>query len=125
MSTGTERYLPTHEWARIEGDAVVIGLSPFAAGEVGDVVHVQLPLVGATLAKGTPCAEIESVKSVNDYYSPVSGTVLAINATLATNPELVNQDPLGKGWFAKVKVADVSTLSALMDAAAYQAQLAH
>ena len=125
MSTGTERYLPSHEWARIEGDTVVIGLSPFAAGEVGDVVHVQLPVVGANLAKGTPCAEIESVKSVNDYYSPVDGSVVAINAALATSPELVNQDPLGKGWFAKVKVADVGALSVLMDASAYQAQLAH
>lgn len=120
----SERYLPTHEWARQDGALVTIGLSAFAAGEVGDVIHVELPKVGATVAKGTACAEIESVKSVNDYYSPVDGVVAEINTALAEHPELVNQDPAGTGWFAKVKPAKANPLDGLMDAAAYQKQVA-
>ncbi|GDY11745.1 glycine cleavage system H protein [Planctomycetota bacterium] len=120
----SEAYLPTHEWARADGDQVVIGLSPFAAGEVGEIIHVQLPKVGATLKRGTACAEIESVKSVNDIYAPVDGTVVEVNTALADHPELVNQDPLGKGWFARVRPSGAQPLAGLMPAAAYQAQLA-
>jgi glycine cleavage system H protein len=119
----SESYLPTHEWARAEGGQVVIGLSPFAAGEVGEVIHVQLPAVGATLARGKACAEIESVKSVNDYYSPVDGTVTEVNAALANNPELVNSDPLKGGWFAKIKPAKADALAGLLSAADYQAKI--
>ncbi len=119
----TDRYLPSHEWARAEGDLVVLGLSAFAAGEVGDVIHVGLPKVGASLSRGVPCAEIESVKSVNDYYSPIDGTVTAINPALADNPELVNQDPAGTGWFAKVKPAKVTWADGLLSAEQYQAGL--
>jgi glycine cleavage system H protein len=119
----SESYLPTHEWARAEGDLVVIGLSPFAAGEVGEVIHVQLPAVGATLARGKACAEIESVKSVNDYYSPVDGTVVEVNAQLANHPELVNSDPLKAGWFAKIKPAKPDALVGLLSAADYQAKI--
>lgn len=119
----SESYLPTHEWARIEGDLVVIGLSAFAAGEVGEVIHVALPKPGATLVRGKACAEIESVKSVNDFYSPVDGTVVAVNDALAGAPELLNQDPGGKGWFAKVKPSAAAPLAGLLDGAAYQAQL--
>ncbi len=120
----SEHYLPTHEWARMRPDgSVVIGLSAFAAGEVGDVIHVGLPKVGATLARGAACAEIESVKSVNDYYSPVDGTVSEVNAALAAKPELVNQDPLGAGWFAVIRPSSPAPLSGLVDSAAYLAQV--
>ena len=116
----SECYLPTHEWARANADGTVtIGLSPFAAGEVGEVIHVGLPKPGATLVRGQACAEIESVKSVNDYYSPIDGTVTAVNAELAGKPELVNQQPLAGGWFATVKPASATPLAGLMDAAAY------
>ncbi len=119
----SERYLPTHEWARQDGALVVIGLSAFAAGEVGDVIHVELPKVGTIVAKGTACAEIESVKSVNDYYSPVDGEVVEVNIALAEHPELVNQDATGQGWFAKIKPAKPDPLAGLLDAAAYQKQV--
>jgi glycine cleavage system H protein len=116
-------YLPTHEWARRDGDLIIIGLSAFAAGEVGEVIHVGLPTVGSTLSKGKACAEIESVKSVNDYYSPVDGTVVAVNAVLADQPELVNQDPGGKGWFAKIKATGSDPLAGLLSEADYQKQI--
>src|SRR4051812_15401152 len=119
----SEHYLPTHEWARQDGAEIVIGLSPFAAGEVGEVIHVELPKPGQKLSRGKACAEIESVKSVNDIYSPVDGEVVAVNQALATAPELVNSDPLGRGWFVRVKPSAKDALAGLMDATAYQAQL--
>lgn len=118
-------YLPTHEWARQDGADVVIGLSAFAAGEVGDVIHVQLPTVGATLSKGSACAEIESVKSVNDYYAPIDGTVVAVNQELAAHPELVNQDPSGKGWFARIRPSSATPFAGLLSEADYQQQTKH
>ena len=117
-----EFYLPTHEWARQEGEFLVIGLSAFAAGEVGEVIHVELPSVGAVLVRGKACAEIESVKSVNDYYSPIDGTVVAINDALRSAPELVNADPLGKGWFAKIKASAAEPLAGLLNTSAYQSK---
>ena len=119
----SESYLPTHEWARVEGGLVVIGLSPFAAGEVGEVIHVQLPAVGTVLSRGKACAEIESVKSVNDYYSPVDGSVVDINAALAGSPDLVNSDPLKGGWFVKIKPTSASPLAGLLSGADYQAKI--
>lgn len=119
----TESYLPTHEWARQDGALITIGLSAFAAGEVGDVIHVGLPALGATVARGKPCAEIESVKSVNDVYSPVDGTVIEINPALADHPELVNQDSAGAGWFAKIKPSAAAPLAGLLSAADYQKQI--
>lgn len=119
----SERYLPTHEWARADGDLVVIGLSAFAAGEVGDVIHVGLPKPGATVTRGVACAEIESVKSVNDYYSPLDGTVAEVNPALADHPELVNQDPAGKGWFARIRPAKAGALDGLLTSEQYQAGL--
>jgi glycine cleavage system H protein len=119
----SESYLKSHEWARLDGSDVVIGLSPFAAGEVGEVIHVELPKLGATVNRGTPCAEIESVKSVNDYYSPVDGTVIAVNEALATNPELVNQDPLAAGWFVRIKPATAEPLDGLLSKDAYESQI--
>jgi glycine cleavage system H protein len=115
-----EHYLPSHEWARAEGDLVVIGLSVFAAGEVGEIIHVGLPKPGAKLGRGVACAEIESVKSVNDYYSPLDGEVVEANPELVSHPELVNQDPAGKGWFAKVKPAKADWANGLLSADDYQ-----
>jgi glycine cleavage system H protein len=119
----TEHYLPSHEWARLEGALVTIGLSAFAAGEVGEVIHVELPKVGATLSKGKACAEIESVKSVNDFYAPIDGVVTEINPALASQPELLNQDPTGKGWFAKIKATSATPLVGLLSSEQYQTQL--
>jgi len=115
-------YLPTHEWARQDGTLVTIGLSAFAAGEVGEVIHVQLPAVGTVLTRGKPCAEIESVKSVNDYYAPIDGVVAEINGALTASPELVNADPAGKGWFAKITPAGAAPLSGLLSEADYLKQ---
>lgn len=119
----TEHYLPTHEWARQDGTLITIGLSAFAAGEVGDVIHVELPKVGAVLSVGVACAEIESVKSVNDYYAPVDGVVAEVNAELVAHPEILNQDPAGKGWFVKVTPSAAAPLAGLLTAAQYQAKL--
>jgi glycine cleavage system H protein len=119
----SEHYLPSHEWARVEGGLVVCGLSRFAAGEVGDVIHVALPQVGQKVSRGQGAAEIESVKSVNDYYSPVDGEVVEINSAMAERPELVNQEPLAGGWFFKVKPSAANPVAGLLDGAAYEAQL--
>ena len=119
----TEHYLPTHEWARPDGALITIGLSAFAAGEVGDVIHVELPKVGAILSVGKACAEIESVKSVNDYYAPVDGVVVEVNSELLAHPEILNQDPAGKGWFVKLKPSAAAPLAGLLTAAQYQAKL--
>lgn len=123
LTAMTEHYLPTHEWARHDGAVVVIGLSVFAAGEVGDVIHVELPKVGSTLSRGTACAEIESVKSVNDYYSPIDGVVTEVNRDLAAHPELLNQDPAGKGWLAKITPSSTVPMAGLLTTEQYQAQL--
>lgn len=119
----SEAYLKSHEWARMDGEFVIIGLSTFAAGEVGEVIHVELPKVGSTVNRGTACAEIESVKSVNDYYSPVDGTVVAVNEALADSPELLNQDAMKGGWFAKIKPAAADPLDGLLSTDAYNAQI--
>ncbi len=119
----SESYMPTHEWARVDGNKVVIGLSPFAAGEVGEVIHIELPQVGTALIRGKACAEIESVKSVNDYYSPIDGTVSEINQALLEKPELVNSDPLGAGWFVKVTASAANPLLGLLSASDYQAKI--
>ena len=112
-------FMESHEWAKLEGGEVVIGLSAFAAGEVGEVIHVELPAVGAAAKRGEALAEIESVKSVNDYYSPVDGEVVAVNEALADAPELVNQEPEAGGWFCRIKPAGDAPLDGLLDAAAY------
>jgi glycine cleavage system H protein len=121
--TMQQKYLPSHEWARVEGGHVIIGLSTFAAGEVGEIIHVELPKVGAKVQRGKPCAEIESVKSVNDFYSPVDGDVVEVNAAVSDSPELVNADPVGKGWFAKIKASGSDPLAGLLSDAEYQAKI--
>ncbi|MCS7039921.1 MAG: glycine cleavage system protein GcvH [Anaerolineae bacterium] len=118
------RYAKTHEWARIEGDLVVVGISDYAQDALSDVVFVELPAVGSTVSAGTAVAVVESVKAAEDVYSPVSGEVVAVNEKLADKPELVNADPYGEAWFFKVRPSNLSELDGLMDAAAYEAFLA-
>ena len=112
-----------HEWVRLEGDVATIGISKHAADALGDVVFVETPEAGKTVAKGDSFAVVESVKAASDVYAPVSGEVIEGNAALVSAPETVNADPEGEGWFAKIKVSDPST-EGLMDRATYDAFLA-
>jgi glycine cleavage system H protein len=114
------RYTKEHEWIDLQGDTGTIGITDYAQHELGDVVFVELPKVGTKLAAGKPLGTVESVKAVSEIYSPVSGEVTAINETLADSPEKINTDPQGAAWLIKLKVANPSEISALMDAAAYQ-----
>ncbi len=117
------KYSENHEWARVEGDRVRMGISDYAQDALGDVVYVEVPEVGAEVGRGDAFAEVESTKSVSDVYAPVSGRVVEVNPALEDTPELVNSDPYGEGWFALIEATDVTELEALMDAAAYRATL--
>ena len=114
------KYTQSHEWIRIEGDTVIVGVSWFAQDSMGDVVHVELPEVGDDLTAGEPACEIESVKAVSDVYSPVSGEIIEVNEALEDAPEVVNEDPYGAGWLFKIKAGATVSLSDLMPAAEYQ-----
>ena len=114
------KYTQSHEWIRIEGDTVVVGVSWFAQDSMGDVVHVELPEVGDQLTAGEAACEIESVKAVSDVYSPVSGDVVEVNEALEDAPEVVNEDPYGAGWLFKVKAGPTISLSDLLAADEYQ-----
>lgn len=115
------KYLESHEWARLESDGTVtIGISDHAQGALGDLVFVEVPEVGKSLAKGGAAAVVESVKAASDVYSPVSGEVIAANEALSGSPELVNSDPYGAGWLFKVKPANAAELQQLLDAKAYE-----
>lgn len=118
------RYAPNHEWSRRDGNTVRMGISDFAQDALGDVVYVELPVAGSKIGAGEPYAEVESTKSVSDVYAPVSGTVVAVNNALDENPELVNTDPYGDGWFAEIEMSNPSEFDALMDPTAYQAHIA-
>lgn len=113
------RYTREHEWARIESGEAVVGVTDYAQEELGDVVFVDLPKVGDTVEQMKTFGAIESVKAVSDLYSPLSGTVIKVNEALIENPELVNEDPYGKGWLAVIKVSDIKEAEELMDAAGY------
>jgi len=117
------RYSAEHEWVAVDGDRARIGITDFAQDALGDVVYVQLPEIGAVVAANASCAEVESTKSVSDIYSPVSGTVVEVNAALADAPEQLNQDPYGAGWIFVVQVSDPAELESLMDATAYRATI--
>jgi glycine cleavage system H protein len=118
------KYAASHEWARREGDNLVrMGISDFAQDALGDVVYVEVPEMGANVVAGEPCSEVESTKSVSDVNAPVSGTVIAVNEALDTNPELVNSDPYGDGWFAVIETPDFTALDALLTAEAYEASV--
>ncbi len=115
------RYSKEHEWVRVEGDEVVVGISDFAQDALGDIVYVAVPEVGADLAIDESMGEIESTKSVSEVYAPVAGAVVAVNEALEAHPELLNTDPYGAGWITRLRVSDSSQLTDLFDAAAYRA----
>jgi glycine cleavage system H protein len=117
-------YSKDHEYIRIDGEIGAVGITEFAQGQLGDVVFVELPQIGATPKKGDQAAVVESVKAASEVYSPVAGEVVEVNGALEENPALVNEEALGKGWFFKLKIADQSELSGLLDEAAYQELIA-
>jgi glycine cleavage system H protein len=98
------RYTEEHEWARLEGDTAVIGITDYAQGELGDIVFVEMPAPGKKTIQKQSCASIEAVKAVSDLYAPFTGEVAEVNKELETSPQLVNQDPYGKGWILKIKI---------------------
>ena len=118
------RYTSDHEWVRIDGDTATIGVTEFAAEQLGDVVFVDLPKVGRKVKKAEATAVVESVKAASDVYAPITGEVVEINEALTGDPSLINSDAAGKGWFFKLKIADKSELSGLMYEAAYKAHTA-
>jgi glycine cleavage system H protein len=117
-------YMKSHEWARLEGDEAVIGISDFAQEELNDVVYVELPEVGDSLAQGEVFGTVESVKAASDVYMPLGGEVVAVNTELEDSPQLVNEDPYGNGWFLRIRVSDPSEAETLLDADSYAAFLA-
>ncbi len=118
------RYTNEHEWAKVEGDRVRIGITAFAQEQLGDVVFVELPKVGAKVAAMKTFGVVESVKAVSDLFAPVSGEILEANAALTTKPETVNTDPYGQGWMIVVKMANPKELDALMSATDYEKLIA-
>lgn len=114
------KYTDSHEWVRVEGDIAVVGITEFAQGELGDVVFVDIPEL-KDVATGDIFGSIEAVKTVSDLIAPLAGTITEINPDLEGAPELVNQDPYGRGWMVRMTIADASAVAGLMDAAAYKA----
>ena len=117
-------YSKEHEWVRVDGSRATIGITSFAADELGDIVFVELPEPGSSLTQFGTFGVVESVKAVSDLYAPVSGEVVEVNEALRDAPELLNSDPFGDGWIARVEIADTAELDALMDADAYAAETA-
>jgi glycine cleavage system H protein len=115
------KYTQEHEWIRVEGDVGTIGITDYAQEQLGDVVFVEVPAAGRKVTKGEAVAVVESVKAASDIYAPVSGEIGEGNAALADAPGDVNAEPMGKGWFFKVRLADKGELDGLMDQAAYEA----
>jgi glycine cleavage system H protein len=115
------RYTKEHEWVRLQGSVATVGITDYAQKELGDVVYVEMPKVGAKLAAGKSMGTVESVKAVSDIYTPVSGEVTEVNSSLNDTPETINNDPHGQGWLIKMKVDDAAAVSVLLDAAAYEA----
>lgn len=115
----TVKYTEDHEWLKIEGDTAIVGITVHAQEALGDVVFVELPAVGSTFAQKETAGVVESVKAAADVYMPVSGEIVEVNEALRDDPSLANTDPLGAGWFFKVKIAEASQLDALMDETSY------
>jgi glycine cleavage system H protein len=115
------RYTSDHEWVRVEGGRARVGITDFAQDALGDVVFVQLPEVGASVAAGESCGEVESTKSVSDVFAPLNGTVVQINDDLGESPERLNNDPYGDGWLYVLELGEGADPSSLLDAAAYRA----
>ncbi len=117
------RYTKDHEWIRLEGDTAIVGITHFAAEQLGDVVFVELPEIGKKVTKGGEMAVVESVKAASEVYAPVNGEVVEVNSELESTPQTVNEAPDGAGWFVKLKLSDASQLDGLMDEAAYKAHI--
>lgn len=115
----TTRYTKDHEWVRMEGDVAVIGISDYAQQQLGDVVYVELPAVGASFAQGDDMAVVESAKAASDVYAPISGEIVAANETLSGQPDVVNQAAESEGWFVKLRPSDAAEFDGLMNEAAY------
>jgi glycine cleavage system H protein len=115
------RYSSDHEWVRVEGDLIRVGITDFAQDNLGDVVFLQLPDVGSTLGAGDSFGEVESTKSVSDIYAPVTGEIVQCNDALEADPALVNRDPYGDGWICVIRPTDTTQITALLDAEAYRA----
>ncbi len=118
------RYTEDHEWVRVEGNRVRVGITDYAQDALGDVVFVQLPEPGVAVQAGSSFSEVESTKSVSDVYAPVTGTVVEVNAELTDAPQRLNDDPYGEGWICVIEVPDPSVVSALLDAEAYRQLIA-
>ncbi len=114
------KYTSDHEWARLDGDTVVVGITDYAQGELGDVVFVELPEEGTEVSQGDSFGTIEAVKAVADLFSPIGGEIIELNPILEDAPETVNKDPYGEGWMVRIKPSDLSQLDGLMDAEAYK-----
>lgn len=115
------RYTKEHEWVKIDGNKVTVGITDFAQSELGDIVFVELPEVGDTVTINDSFGSVESVKTVSELYSPISGTVVAVNEELSDSPELVNESPYESAWMIEVELSDESELEQLLDAAGYEA----
>ena len=118
------KFTEDHEWLKIEGDVATVGITEHAAEQLGDLVFVELPEVGAKLDKGGEASTVESVKAASDVYCPLAGEIVEVNQAIADDPSLVNSDPAGAGWFFKLKLDDASSANELMDDAAYKAMIA-
>ncbi len=118
------KYASSHEWARLDGDVVTVGITDHAQEALGDLVYVELPEVGDTVAAGDEAGVVESVKAASDIYAPVSGEIIAVNEALGDTPEIINTDPYNEGWIYKIRVTDVSELDNLMSGEEYDAQVA-
>lgn len=118
------KFTEEHEWLKLEGDIATVGITEHAAEKLGDLVFVELPEVGTKLERGKPAATVESVKAASDVYAPLSGEVVAANRAIVDDPAVVNSDPMGAGWFFKLKLARVKDMEGLMDESAYKALIA-
>ncbi len=114
------KYSQSHEWVKVDKDIATVGITDFATKQLTDLVYVELPSMGAKVTRGSSFGVVESVKAVSDLHSPVSGTVVKVNEKLSKEPEIINQDPYGKGWMIKVKIEDQTELDTLMDSEEYE-----
>jgi glycine cleavage system H protein len=119
MTHADLRYTKDHEWVRVDGDVATVGITEYAAHQLGDIVFVELPELGRVVDRSTAIGIVESVKAVSDLFAPVGGEVIEANQNLSSQPELVNGDPFGEGWMLKVRLGDIGQLDGLLDASAY------
>ncbi len=117
------KYTKDHEWVKMEGEMAIIGISDFAQSELGDIVYVDIPSIGKSLAKGETFGSVEAVKTVSDLFMPMDGNVLEFNKELGGNPEWINSDPYGKGWIVKIKLANSGSLEDLLSESEYKEQI--